>query len=234
MWRSRTGPIGRSMTTIIDDQSADVWAFTEARSETGPTPETPGFTINAGPDWGYQIPQPDRRKVMLWSLNPWTDVEAGDVGATKGRLIAGTTATPIGPLRVVGVCIPWRDSHVSSGRRNLRPWEDHFDFLDRLPEFLARQPRPCVIAGDFNQRIPPVRISPIARELNERLLRSIDGFPIATHGIEAGLLDHIAVSSGLASDRISNWAGSIGQLRLTDHWGACASIIERHPGMLRE
>jgi hypothetical protein len=41
------------------------------------------------------------------------------------------TDTPIGPIRFVGVCIPWRDAHVRTGRRDRAPWEDHLRFLEQ-------------------------------------------------------------------------------------------------------
>jgi hypothetical protein len=49
------------------------------------------------------------------------------------------TDTPIGPIRFVGVCIPWRDAHVRTGRRDRAPCEDHLRFLEqaRIVQFEA-------------------------------------------------------------------------------------------------
>ncbi len=84
-----------------------------------------GHLIDAGPDWGYPIRE-GRRKVLLWSKRPWSDVDAlGSDDLPSGRFVAGATETPVGPVTVVGVCIPWRDAHVRGGTRNRKRWEDH-------------------------------------------------------------------------------------------------------------
>ena len=50
---------------------------------------------------------------------PWAAVDIGISSALPaGRLVAGTTLTALGPLTVVGVCIPWRDAHMPSGRKD--------------------------------------------------------------------------------------------------------------------
>ena len=67
-----------------------------------------------------------RRKVLVWSKRPWSAVDMGISGALPGgRLVAGITLTALGPLTVVGVCVPWRDAHVRSGGRERSQWQEH-------------------------------------------------------------------------------------------------------------
>ncbi len=68
--------------------------------------------------------------MLLWSKRPWSVVDpAGSEALPSGRLVAGITQTDLGPLTVVGVCIPWRDAHVRTGRKDRDPWQDHESWL---------------------------------------------------------------------------------------------------------
>lgn len=68
--------------------------------------------------WGYDITShPRRRKTLLWSRWPLTEVAALTTGAGAGRVLTAQTVTSIGAVRVVAVCIPWASAHVSTGRR---------------------------------------------------------------------------------------------------------------------
>ena len=79
-----------------------------------------GHLIDAGSDWGYAAAE-GRRKVLLWSKRPWFDVDpVGSDALPGGRFVAATTETVLGLLSVVGVCIPWRDAHVRTGRKDRR------------------------------------------------------------------------------------------------------------------
>ena len=115
-----------------------------------------GNIIDAGTNWGYRLPREDRRKVLLWSRSPWTGVDAlGSADLPGSRFIKGVTETPVGPLTVVGACIPWDGAHVSGGRKDRRKWQDHLAWLEAfegLPYRNAAQR--TVVLGDFNQRIP--------------------------------------------------------------------------------
>ena len=198
-----------------------MWVLTEA--VTGIHPEG-GDTCDAGSDWGYRVADPQRRKVLMWSREPWRDVEWLEPDAPAGRLVAATTDTGVGPLRVVGVCIPWRDAHVGSGRRDRRRWEDHLAFLDALGAFLARQPRPLVVAGDFNQRLPRARQP---EPVYEALLGALRDCTIATADAEPDLLDHIAHTSELTASCPEIWPGVAPDGRvLSDHGGA-GVMLER-------
>lgn len=77
------------------------------------------------------------RKVILWSKNPWRDIDyVGDESLPTGRFVSGTTMTSIGEIRCIGVCIPWRNAHVSTGRKDKKQWEDHEPYLEGLKKVL--------------------------------------------------------------------------------------------------
>lgn len=86
-----------------------------------------GHVIDAGEDWGCPI-KLGRRKVLLWSKQPWTPHThaLGSEEIPEARFVAGTTETTSGArLTIVGACIQWSHSHVSTCRKNRKPWEDH-------------------------------------------------------------------------------------------------------------
>ena len=65
-------------------------------------------------DYGYKI-QKGRRKVILWSKNKWTEVnQIGSKEIPTGRFISGVT----NGIKIVGLFIPWKFAHVSSGRKD--------------------------------------------------------------------------------------------------------------------
>ena len=142
----------------------------------------------------------DRRKVILWSREPWQSVD--DVGADSlppGRFVSGITQTSVGAVRVVGVCIPWFGSRTEARRKSERKqrWEDHAQYLAGLRELLARDSATrLIVMGDFNQMMGPGSRAP---ETLQRALREVfpPGMSIATAALTfqgRGSIDHIAVS----------------------------------------
>jgi hypothetical protein len=61
-----------------------------------------------------------------------------DEEALRDRLVAGRTDSQAGALVVPGVCIPWRDTDVRTGRRDALAWSEHVEFCRRLPAVLER------------------------------------------------------------------------------------------------
>ena len=201
---------------------ADVMVVTECTLGVLP----PGHVVAGGDDWGYRVDDPTRRKVALWSRWPWRDVDpVGHPDLPPGRFVAGSTDTPIGEVRVVGVCVPWAGAHVSTGRRDRRQWEDHERYLRALPEVLAGQPRPLVVAGDLNQRLPRSRQP---EQVHQLLVEALNGLEILTTGdTEAGqLIDHIAVSSGLRASDPQLVPSTDDSGPLSDHTGVTVAL---HP-----
>jgi hypothetical protein len=112
-----------------------------------------GHRIEADPDYGY--PQNGtRRKVLLWSKTPWTDIDVlGDPALPTGRFASGVT----GGVRFVGVCIPWSAAHVTSGRKDRARWEGNLLYREGLGRILRRYAEsnvPVCVLGDYNQQIP--------------------------------------------------------------------------------
>ena len=74
-----------------------------------------------------------------------------------------------GAVRVIGVCIPWAQAHVSSGLTpNRKPWEDHLAYLGAVLTDIVAADRSerLVVVGDFNDalhRSPrlPRRLGPL-------------------------------------------------------------------------
>ncbi len=182
-----------------------------------------GHVIDAGEDWGCPI-KPGRRKVLLWSKQPWTP-HTHALGAEEipeGRFVAGTAETTSGArLTIVGACIPWSHSHVSTCRKNRKPWKDHEAWLAGFEKIRCRLPESrCVILGDFNQKIPrtwaPHRVYGSRKQ-------AFEGFKFATEGdLPGGLraIDHIVHAPDLKPRSIEIWHKECADgTRLSDHFG---------------
>lgn len=200
-----------------------------------------GYSISARPDYGYGL-RGGRRKVLLWSRQPWEQVDDWGVESLPpGRFIAGVTATSLGRLRVIGVAIPWSHSRVrgAAGGRGAdearRAWQDHQQYLEGLHQALRMVPaRRLVVVGDFNQRIGrrPGEPNSVPLPLRQALLEALPpGLTIVTAELEyrgRRTIDHIALSDDLAAaalEPISNAYGRpAAERQLSDHYGIAASI----------
>ena len=143
---------------------------------------------------------------------------------TAGRFLSAVVETPEGSLTVIGICIPWFVSRVRSGEAE--NWEDHRTFLRALSPVLHEAAQsPCLVAGDFNQRIPRSRQP---REVADLLEEAFKDFTILTAGErpETGrmLIDHIAISSALECGNVTSWAGETDGKKMSDHDGAAVEI----------
>lgn len=225
-WRNPQSESGRRISAILRATESDIIVVTEGVRDLLPED---GYAADAGPDWGYSL-ESSRRKVIVWSRYPLTLDFIGTEGATRGRLAAATAETSAGPIRILGVCIPWRDAHVSTGRRDASPWSEHLDYLDRFKGLLAELDAgvPTVIAGDFNQRIPRGR-QPIA--VAARLHEVFTGWTIHTTGAlpHGPHIDHVATSGQLVLESVSDWAASDPLGRLSDHAGVACRLRYRAP-----
>lgn len=183
---------------VLNSLRADILVLTEFR--TALAEKLGGHVVTGGDDWGYAHP-PGRHKVMLWSNTPWRDVDTfGGDHLPPGRFVSATTATALGDVRVVGVCVPWRAAHVRDGQRNRQLWEEHLTFLDALSAVLARQRNlgPVVLAGDLNQAMPDTRVPAAPREALTRALESMTT-PTASLSCGRRLLDHVCLGAGLTA-----------------------------------
>ena len=188
-----------------------------------------GYSISAQADYGYGD-KGARRKVVLWSRQPWRDVDdLGHESLTPGRFISGITQTSIGDVTVMGICIPWFGSRTEArrGAERRERWEDHQQYLGALTDLLARQPvRPTIIMGDFNQVIGQGARAPV--HLREALK---DAFSTNLEIVTAGVsfegrrnIDHIALSGDLACESVEPISNIHDGKKLSDHYGIVATV----------
>lgn len=214
---------------------ADVLVVTEGMAKVLP----PGpHVVTAGPDWGYRVKDPQRRKVLLWSKSALDDVVTDpDPLMPPGRLVAATTTTALGPIRIIAVCVPWSHAHVTTGRKDRSAWQEHVRFLIRLGMMIEDQPAglPLIVAGDINQCIPRRGASPHASQALDIALAPLNVVTAGTiHGLPAGTVDHIALSPDLQAARVFGIprSGAAGK-PLSDHDLIAADISPTWRGSQR-
>ena len=210
----------------IEEHTPDVICLTESNIE---LLSADGYVICSQPDYGYRTAE-NRRKVMLWSREPWDRVDdLGHESMPPGRYVSGITKTPAGELTVVGVCIPWHGSRTEErqglGRKKI--WEDHESFLNSLSGVLAGvQDRPLVIVGDFNQRIGQRGYS--SQQLQSALHDTMpERVTIATSALGRGgqrSIDHIALSEDIVAESLSVVSNIADDSKLSDHFGVAAKL----------
>lgn len=222
-WRQPHTLAARMLRVRIFDQMPDIICLSESYRNFLPPS---GHRIEAEADYGYPIRE-GRRKVLLWSKQPWSNIDSvGHSDLPSGRFIRGKTETPVGPIDVIGVCIPWAGAHVTSGRRDRRRWEDHLAYLSALAKVVPADPSRLLVVGDFNQRVPRTS-SPVAayRALHEAILSRLRLVTIGTvEPVACQLIDHVAVSSDLTAQAVHSLSNMDGELSLTDHVGVVAKL----------
>ena len=219
-WAKPSSTRGNIISDQLADSGCDVLCVTEGFA--GILPDG-GHVIDAGEDWGYPIYE-GRRKVLLWSKQPWTPhIDAvGSADLPSGRFVAGSTETLSGTcLTVVGVCIPWSGAHVKGGSKDRKSWQDHEAWLAGFEELRSRIPESgTIVLGDFNQRIPR-KYAPL--RVGRALESAFDGFSIATEGELPGgwaSIDHIAHTPDLTRGSVGIWdKKATDGTRLSDHFG---------------
>ena len=207
----------------IDAHEPEVVCLTETHED---LLSRDGYTICSRPDYGHQV-RPGRRKVLLWSREPWRNVDdLGIAGMPPGRFVSGVTRTSVGDVTVIGVCIPWSGSRVRGAGVKRRMWEDHGAYLDGLAKVLERSSERLIVMGDFNQRIGQRGNVPL--HLRSALQGSFpSGMTIATSAV--GLrgrrtIDHIAVGDDMAVEHLDVIDNVDGKTRLSDHFGVVAAL----------
>ena len=174
---------------FIDQFDSDIICLAEGYENLLPKD---GYIISSHEDYGYKSKN-GRRKVILWSKNEWTDIDQlGSREIPSGRFISGVTSG----IRIIGLCIPWRFAHVSTGRKDRKPWEDHLSFIQNL----SFSNQKTIILGDFNQNIPKKNQPEI---VFSSLNNMIDGFNLLTTNM--GLI-HIVISTDLIAESIEKIA----------------------------
>jgi exonuclease III len=214
-WAKVSGARGRRVAAEILACGSEVFVLTEGDRSLLPSH---GHVVDAGDDWGYDVKDKSQRKVLMWSQNPWTDVDVtGSPGLPSGRFVSAATETSIGSIRIIGVCIPYYGAHVSTGNKNRSQWEDHGVYLREIKQLLSSFSEPFVIAGDYNQRIPASRQP---KQMVALLDEVIQGLVVPTAGhVDPPLIDHIAHSSALVSRISRTIPATNSEGRLSDHTG---------------
>jgi len=198
---------------IVTTFSPDIICITEGYLETW---KEFGYVISSNADYGYKITE-GRRKVILISKEPWSNVdEVGDKHLPGGRFITGTTKG----IDVVGVCIPWKDAHVNTGRKDKQVWEDHIDYLKGLKDVFTQRQDKTFVMGDFNQRIPRKYSR---QDVYDLMMETFEDFTIETQNniqpIDKLSIDHFASKDSsrcLSIESINNLQDGV---RLSDHFG---------------
>ena len=224
-WAERRTKRGQAINSIVNAISPDVLCLTETPLDMLPDD---GHAISAHADYGYAS-SPQRRKVVLWSKTPWSDVDsAGSSMMPSGRYISGITAG----TRFTAVCIPWRDAHVRTGRKDRSPWEDHKAFLAGLNPIIRNQvqgPAPLCLLGDFNQRIPrkkqPADVYELLHQLMSPALNCVTSTDVLP---EYALIDHVVHDVKLKARVLKIIPKTTEDgLRLSDHEGLVLEIVHR-------
>ena len=186
----------------IKELEADVLVLTEVTSDLLPKD---GHLLLGGEDWGYKT-SANRRKVVLWSRWPLED-QVTEVLDPPGRHVAATIDSPKGEMRVHAVCVPWRDAHLRTGRKDRAPWEEHLLFLNSLSELLASEreapgarDRPLVVMGDVNQRGGPYPYRSAKTEQAWEELLEEQSLTVYTPD---EIVDKIALSPGFSVEDVS-------------------------------
>ena len=213
----------------IEEHDPEVICLTETHDE---LLDQDGHTICSQPDYGYPI-KPHRRKVMLWSREPWEQVD--DVGAESmppGRFVSGVTRTSVGEVTVAGICIPWFGSRTEARYRTdpKARWEDHRQYLAGLTEVLKQAAtKRLIVAGDFNQIIGAGSRAPC--DLRSALEEAFShGLTIATSALAFDgrkAIDHIALGDDLTFESLGVISNIDGDTELSDHFGVFADITEQ-------
>ena len=199
-WATPTSKRGKF---FIEKFNSDVICLTEGYESLLPKN---GYIISSDKDYGYETKN-GRRKVILWSKSKWTDIDQlGSKEIPAGRFVSGIT----NGIKIIGICIPWRFAHVSTGRKDRKPWEDHISFIQNL-DFSRKK---TIILGDFNQNIPKQNQPEI---VFSSLSNLIDGFNLLTANMG---LDHIVISNDLKAENVKR----ITTGNNSDHDGISCSI----------
>lgn len=167
---------------------------------------------------------PNERKILLWSKTPFTDVvECKFEGSEVGRILAATTTISSGPVRLIGVCIPYHAANPNKTTKPVKMWSEHRYYLAELAKFVAQQSSsaPLIIAGDFNQRIPNA-FPP--KDVQLSLLNSLGQTRLLTGGEiseqKTQVIDHLSASSHFQLEGLEIVEPTlIGKTPVSDHKG---------------
>ncbi len=218
-WATLKSKRGQEIQRIYRDFMPDIACITEGNLQFW---NEEGNVISSTEDYGYKITE-GRRKVILISNEKWEDTNSvGSDDLPNGRYCYGKTHG----LNIHGVCIPWKDAHVRSGKKNRDPWEDHMQYLNALKPLIQNKQEKTIVLGDYNQRIPR-KWSP--KNVYTKLLETFEpNFTVSTTGIikemDKQAIDHFAHTQNIDVKSITVINNRIGSLQLSDHFGFVLEI----------
>jgi len=223
-WTRAATPRGKRIHELISEFNPDILCLTE--TTLGMLPPD-GHSILSTEDYGYPH-HGNRRKVVLWSKQEWTEVDdLGSGDLPGGRYVSGVS----GGIRFTGVCIPWKEAHVKAGRKDRALWEDHTRYLTAVNPLILSQLKtkyPLCFLGDFNQRIPKGKQpESVYKDLLNLLRTDLTCITASTNGGLAPLIDHVTISRGLSAHVMTIIPRVCESgLRLSDHDGIVCDIRE--------
>ena len=222
-WARPDSAKGRRLAAKLAELAPDVVCLTEGfarlmpgdgATETGPVPGN--------------APDSDARRVLLWSRFPMRDIDkVGHPDLPHEAWVSATLHTPLGDVSVACVCIPWWDAQVARFKGTKKRWQVHLEYLRLLPDVMAplRERGPLIVAGDYNQFIPPAWAPKVAAQA---LADAFSGMEIATSGATdpdgRGLIDHLAHTPDLAGGVVETWGGRADTGPMSDHSGVAVEI----------
>ena len=218
-WATQRSKRGKEIQRIYREFAPDIACITEGYL---PFWQEEGNVISSTEDYGYKIFE-GRRKVILVSTQDWDNIDdTGSYSFPSGRYCFGRTHG----LDIHGVCIPWKDAHVRTGKKNRQIWEDHIHYLDALKPVIRDSNESTIVLGDFNQRIPR-KWSP--ESVYRKLLETFSpNFTIDTIGTIKAMnkqaIDHFASTNNISVKNISVIDNYVGALQLSDHFGFVIEI----------
>lgn len=222
-WNKSSASKAKKIKEIIKSFNPDVVCLTECYDDFFDY----GHTACSQESYGYPIKQ-GRRKVLLWSKEFFSDTdEIGNSEFPSGRFIKATTRIQSHEFDIIGVCVPWRAAHVTTGRKDRQPWEDHITYLKALEEYLLNKvKKPTFLIGDFNQTLEKTVQHHLAYK---QFVNTIKHFSPNPNGIQSvgqfRQIDHIFCSKSISIQRIQNIPAIQDGLCLSDHHGLYADFI---------
>jgi endonuclease/exonuclease/phosphatase family metal-dependent hydrolase len=215
-----------AMVERIGQLAPDVICLTEAHETS--LARMPGHTLSSrGSYWSASVDS--ERKVLLWSKAPWTDAQDLPAISAISGVVSAVTEGPLGPVRVVGVCIPYHMASPFGAEERAKPWSIHMAYLDALApalHALRESGPPVIVVGDFNQRVPAEWG---VHEVRAKFDHAFAHFDIVTRGDVPGIgepsIDHIAVTRELRAKKVLGLARFDAEGKpMSDHFGVCAEL----------
>lgn len=187
-----------------------------------------GHSISAkGVAWSAQ--EASERKVVLWSLQPWTNVHMPKSLNEVGAAIVGDTQISGVAHRVIGLCIPYAMASPFGKEPKTKQWTQHTAFLEAFIAYLSiiDLSIPTIILGDFNRRIPFKGWG--SKAAYELLLMSLNGFQVLTADMRDAsdrlTVDHIAINFTAKDISVSfRTEMSENGKRRSDHFGVVVDV----------